>query len=568
MYKLFVAIVLLCGAQGLFAQNNGNPLAGQDSMILENERVVDILNSDKPTISLPVRTINTPDMEEITYNSQKFYYPIKLELPLFQPKAFQPNSRQKGDSLPIYNNLLKVGLGQYLTPVVNLYMANGKDAEVNYALDFAHKSVHADRLKLRQFREDGGTLMIGKSKDDRAFSVRLHGYNTAYSQYATFVTPKEPYTAFKDSLKRGFTQADITLNMQQAASKKAPLSYDISLGSRNIIGENPVGIAKGNRETQIFLDPNVGFLLNDNFSLGLLSQINYTNAALTLDSTIKGANNRFFVKGEPTLLFKKDDVFSAKAGLIAGFFSDAFEGNKYSRGNIAPVAEVFVGIIPSRLSITAGYRGNLTNNTYYSILEQCRFVNPNMEIRPTFEKGNAFVSVDGNINYKMDINVKGYYRTVKNQLMFVAVDSSDIRVRYDDMNVIGGAVNMNYNVSQSLMAGLSVAYNHYKTTQEKAYFGAPPLTIRLHANWGLLDNKLNIKPVFFIYGKTPVALSASDAVINRNFMTDLALHADYKLSERFFAFADFNNLAFNNYFRYYLFPERRVNFSAGIGIIF
>ncbi|MEM7656894.1 MAG: hypothetical protein AAF399_12250, partial [Bacteroidota bacterium] len=56
----------------LFAQPE-DPLGGQDTITLENERIEDVINSEKPFLKPPYQDIKKGSTEEIRFQSKDFY---------------------------------------------------------------------------------------------------------------------------------------------------------------------------------------------------------------------------------------------------------------------------------------------------------------------------------------------------------------------------------------------------------------------------------------------------------------------------------------------------------------
>ncbi|MEO0585466.1 MAG: hypothetical protein AAF135_24855, partial [Bacteroidota bacterium] len=118
LYIAFLGLILL-GNVTVQAQNN-NPLEGQDSLVLENERINDVIDSDKPFIKPPYQEIKQGAQDKPTYQSQEFYVETEFEPVPPRFKEVDPDEKNR-----YKNNLLRLGIGRYTTPLAQLYINNG-----------------------------------------------------------------------------------------------------------------------------------------------------------------------------------------------------------------------------------------------------------------------------------------------------------------------------------------------------------------------------------------------------------------------------------------------------------
>jgi hypothetical protein len=110
----FLIFIFLGINSGVFAQPQNNPLAGKDTFLLENERIFDIKDSDKPSIPYPIRELPPQDVSEIQFLSKDYNFESVVSVPKVEMIPYQPAPDSSGDRL--MSNYVKLGVGQYLTP--------------------------------------------------------------------------------------------------------------------------------------------------------------------------------------------------------------------------------------------------------------------------------------------------------------------------------------------------------------------------------------------------------------------------------------------------------------------
>ena len=207
--KSLFLFLLLLPMGGLLAQND--PLGGRDSLVLENDRIQDVIDSDKPFYKAEYQTINTDSEDPLTYNSQSFY--IETD---FEPGPPQVRPVDLENELPGPQNFLRLGIGRFVTPSAQLYIHNGRDKDLDYGIQYSHQSAYNDVIELRRFRVDQGQAQASYLIDNVGIQGQISLYNTSYFNYAgdslIDVGPDSLPNIrelIEDSLRIGFTQLSI-----------------------------------------------------------------------------------------------------------------------------------------------------------------------------------------------------------------------------------------------------------------------------------------------------------------------------------------------------------------------
>lgn len=576
-YSLYIFFIfLLFASTQTFAQGGGDPLAGQDSMVLENDRIIDIIDSDKPAIAIPIRTPQEPKTDEIKYSSKDYYIESEVVLPPVKPQTYQTPKPEKGKGRDtLKNNFVKIGFGKYVTPMADVMLSGGNKI-MTYGLDFSHLSAHGDAIPLRNFRNDGLALKANVMRGYNQFGAKFAAFNTSYFNYGGKFAGKDTISkdtldknsAIKDSLRNGFTQLDLAGDMIHS-EEGAKLTYSAGLRIWDIIknkGKN-LDLNKGGNELNITLSPSMSYRLAEGLNLGAITDFTYGLA------TIRAKENRFFMKVEPNVVYARKGI-KAKAGVNLNYYANAADSLTTKNPlSILPIIEAQYDVIPTMLKVMLGYSGGMKYNNYFNVYSENRYISTASLLRPSVEKVNVYGGASASLMKKLDLAGKVYFRKVSNQLMYViAEDGRYFGMDYVDLNNFGVHLDGNYAFNKALKTGISIDFNQYKTTTKTDLYKGkflqnPAFKTRLYGmyNW---RNKLSVNSEIFLYGSTPMTIAADNTIKSRKAFFDWDISADYRITKQISAFVQLNNIFASKYQRWWNYAERRFDVRAGMSFIF
>lgn len=528
-----------------------DPLEGRDTILLENERIEDVIDSEKPFIKPPYQEIKTGSTEEIKYESKDFY--VETAFQPVEPKIRQLDKDKKAD---FTNNHIRLGIGRFLTPLAQVYINNGRDREVDYGLSFQHLSAHKDVIPLRRFREDFGTVTMSKITKDITGQGRFHLYNTGYFYYAgddSTLIPGTPEFR-EDSLKMGFTLVDVSGKVFSNYNPKEEVFYDAGAGIKFYRDRH------SNQEFQISLLPSGGYRLRDDANIHLGSELTYIRGSIA-----DVAQNRLFAELTPTVNFDNETI-SLVAGVRFNYFGNSIDSVNYT--NLGPMVELGYEAVPDQLKLIAGVSSGMTNNSYQSMIFENRYLNRSVELKPTTELLNVYIAAEGNISQYLDYSAKVFFKRNQDQLMYVSNDSITFTALYDSlMTTTGAHVELNYDLEDGLQLGGALNLNVFNTSNQNGltpkYFHAAPFRLDLYGAY-VIEERIKARAELFVFGPTPMRNLESGTIESRNAFLDLNLHADVRITDGFSVFLSVNNLLNSNYQRWYNYPERRLDIMGGI----
>jgi outer membrane receptor protein involved in Fe transport len=548
---IYIAIVLILFSfsQSLKAQNN--PLGDKDTLVLENERIEDVIDSDKPFIKLPYQELENPAKDNTSFESRDFY--VETD---FQPAPPEIMPYGDRDALKLYkNNLFRAGIGRFATPFARLYLNNGKDQKTNYGLELSHISAHQDGpIPLRRFRENYLKLNGGMIEDDYSFLANGNLVNRSYFNYAGTENMDNP-EILADSLRMGFTQLNVDANLLTNYDPNRDYEYDVMAGIK--LHNDRLG----NNEFHFDLTPKGGYRVTPDVLAGADAQFTYIRGQIAGEG-----QNRIFAQITPNIKFDNGRL-AIKGGINFGTFSNSVDTVSYS--NIGPDVEISYEVVEDEVSVVLGYNSQVINNTYFDMISQNPYLDSSVVIKPSIERLNIYGGLKGNLGQKLDFAVRAYHKQVENQLIYdLGREDRYFNVLYDSLTRITGLhAELNYKLQDDFTAGAALNINGYNTSTVSHFYHVSPLRLDVYGTY-VWDDKLTVKGEVFVFGPRPMGIDSVGEVVRQNAFVDVNLSGDYRITEGFSVFLAVNNLLNTQYQRWRGYLERRIDFNAGITLAF
>lgn len=548
--KKIIYIISFAGLMlaALAAWGQTDPLGGKDTLTLENERIEDVIESNKPSLNPPKPKPPTLTTEGIRYESKDFQIETDYEPAPPDPKPLE----LEPENAYLYNNFVKAGIGRFTTPLLQLYLNNGEDPNVDYGLEFTHHSAHNDKVEFRQFRRDHGKIS-GSLQNE---SFKLYGlfglYNTEYFNYGDTLNINDGNS---DTTRMVYTRVNFDAGLKSLEDPRLPYYYDLGLGLKNYDG------LRGNREFHFSLLPKGGFFITQELSLDAVSEFTF------ISSRIGGAGqNRTFMGFAPQIVYESAG-FQARAGFAWNRFKKNVDSTAFSQ--LGPKIEASFALFPEELSIIAGVTSGMTNNHYYDMIHTNPYLTDSVDIRPTLEKINVYGGLKGNVGQRLDYTAKVYYQRVENPLVyFVPEEGAYFEALYDSlMTVFGVFAEVNHDLTSDIRAGASLNLNRYNTSTLERNFHAPPLRLDVYGSY-TWEEKLTVRARANFYSQTPVSLFENGDVLSRGTFVNVSATGDYRVTERFSVYVALENLLSGTYERWHNYPERPIDISGGLTFIF
>ncbi len=563
--KRNILILTMLGSCTVMAQNNLN----QEVKVIKSYEP--IINDAFKISSLPkiVDTIKvTPTFEYDEGELQM--YPTK-----YQPKQLKP-AKLVAEPLPkLYYAYVKGGFGSYASPTLNIYTGSQRsekwlwNVNANYlssngkVKNEADKHVYAGLMRA----EAGGQVRRIFKKDFVAGITASCGHHANY------------YYGYDTNLKI----AEDSLPLKKKNIEKQSLDYysfGALVGTTNLdsskidfrISANYSGVktkdSKG--DNILHVDAFMSYIMDKEF-MGLNMVIdNYSTQGLNIDG--KGDISAAVVNFNPWI-----GAYGRKWRVKVG--ASTFYDQRNSKFMFFPDISMQYNIIDYFLLPYVEVNGNYDVHSYREMYAENPFVRSDLNINPTKTRWNLAAGFRGNVSSKVAFNIRAEYAKIDNQYLFVNDISTKLHnkftVAYDEILRTRFLGEISYKMSEKFKLGLKGNYFVYDMSKEIEAWHLPTYTISLDASYNL-ENKIiariNVYAISNRYAridhidpKTGGNLPESkelDGVIDGN------LGFEYRITKRFSAFLDLNNIAGQRYYEWNQYANQRFNFMLGLTYTF
>lgn len=526
----------------------------------EINKDVIVVRPYEPSLSDASRYSFMPGPPETKIEHPDFKYrvvPKPLEN-IFVPEAIKP-AKTTTTSLPrIYKSWIKLGIGNYSTPLAEFNISNLQSKEFSAGLYLFHKSSRSQLSLANDDKVPSGYVVNHAEVYGKQFmknatlsgtlrfkhhGYHYYGYNTAY--FADSLPDIQ-----KNDIRQNQYRIGADVSIRSTANDSDELAYSVNLGYLYAADKLK------NHENNL----DIAFLLRKGFNGLLVStgvEIRHStltalpdslrNTTVTLSPSIGKANSSW------RFLLGLDAVVDAAA--LTNFY-------------IYPKALLDIIIIEEVLIPFAGIRGELKRNNWASVSEENPFVIPGLRLENESHPLIVFGGIKGSISDKVSFRADVSYRAIKNKHFFVSDTLSELRnyyqAAYDDIDLITYHGELAFQPSPRLQIDLEGSYYQYEMFALDKPWHMPEYTVNAGATCDFgkkITLKLDASVTGTRFAYNPYVPEGPEKLKP---VADLNLLLNYNYSKVFSVFASFHNLAERSYLLWNQYPSQRFNFLAGI----
>ncbi|HEX2396426.1 MAG TPA: hypothetical protein VHI78_13850 [Bacteroidales bacterium] len=524
-------------------------------------REVFVVRPYEPTLSDAEKYNFLPSINTLESTTPQFQYSIspKRFQSSFEPEPIKA-ARTVTTSLPkIYNSWLKLGLGNYSTPLVEFNISNLRSKESSYGAFMYHKSSYGKIQLENNARVNAGyvdniiniygnrffsgvTLSGQLNFEQHAFNY--YGYNTD-----TLILPIEIET---DSIRQRIYKPGFVIGLK---SENGDDDFNFDAGIRFDYFADRFK----NKEPQLIV--NTGFTKGFAGIIGGLDlKLNYSKTS-GLDTV---SNTIFHIY---PWVAKSSEDWQFRLGFeIAADIADITNYYFYPHANldIIVVKDVLIPFV--------GVSGELQKNNYQNLFDENMYIRPGLSLKNTSSNFIAFGGIKGNISsmirFRADARLtifKNYHFYINDTLTAPSTPPlhNKFTAVYDDINLITYHGQVVVAPGDKFEIMLDGNYYDYKTFEELKPWHKPDYNIKLDAKYRL--NQLEFGAGFNIIGNRWVRdFEYPDNMKKLRPVFDGNLSINYHYSKLLTIFADFYNLAERSYQIWNQYPTQRFNFLLGL----
>lgn len=608
IFSIIMAVAALGASQELKAQSDSN---------VYNERVV-VTSRYKPVVDESAKINVAPTITDtVSTITRSFTYDITTTrlTSLYEPSRIKAARIIGEPATRLYNNYVKLGMGNYWSPLAELYFNSLRSSDKTFGVRATHRS-------------SWGT--IGRANDTvpsatyygqapfsltniNAFGKLITGKHLQLSADLGYQNDFNRYYGFSDSTLfavKGLLRDSISKSSYVASYNEFSLNFGLktlntdvnALGYEANINVTDLASSYSQNELNFNFDGNIhyGFTLAQKYKgiaylhlmyNGYLNNFNPISLPFGCNSLLQESlQNRDDSTGRSVLaesrfrnLYKAnpylDFIFSGfqiHAGAIVAV--DAFNEAK-GKVHVYPDAAVSKSFLNELIVATLAAEGDIDANSWNHIRMINPYIAPNSDVRAVSYYDFA-ARVRFNFSKKMDLNLYGVFSSMDDDLSFRLDDRYELNnvftPVYDSLTRI--KVGGNFAFVNDEMLKLEVKGNYYiyknKVDQklgdqwvEKPLYYRPQFDAGLSATVNYQD-KVFGRLEFQCMGRTPYATATAadggDSTLYLPLRYGVNLEVEYRHNKALSFFLKADNLLFQRYFYWQNYPSYRGLFLLGL----
>ncbi|MEO6454172.1 MAG: hypothetical protein ABIN97_08880 [Ginsengibacter sp.] len=522
-----------------------NCLAQRDT---SRNQTIDVTSSYKPALKEVIKINLSASPLDTDTLGRKLTYNIPPQNLFFshQPTSLKPLALTQDTGLSTgIKNYVKAGFGNFSTPYLNgaFSFGDGKTRLLNlYGSYIASKGKieHQDFSELKM----KATGSYFTPENEAYGSIGISQY-----QYFLFGYDHSLHTFSKDDIRRKYQDISLKAGYRNTKENDLKINYDPNIAIHVFSREN-----KSNEATLILNAP-VEKKFGDKVSFKIIGRAEINSLSnKTGPSEIKVNNN--LIQLAPELVYYSDR-FTFHGGI-----TPTWNNNELSvLPNIYGEAQLQNNI----LLVQAGWVGRFIQNSFRSL----SLLNPYMQDPATLyntKEVQFYGGIKATLGKHFSFNTKAAFITYNNMPLFVN-DTSDGKSffisnesRLNNLQLHG---DMNYVSQDKFTLSAALDLNTYSGLKNNANaWHLIPVQLTGSLRWNAFKQVL-IKGDVFAFSQVP-ALLKNNVEKKLKGGIDISTGAEFKITNKFSAWLDFNNLLNRKYERWNNYPVYGLNVIGGI----
>jgi len=519
---------------------------------------VRVVKPYKPSVSDANKINILPEINDTTTFRPSFNYSI-IPVKLNTGYELRPITAARMVAEPIsklYKSYLKLGYGNYSTPLLELDISNLRSKTLQYGMRIHHLS-SGGKIKLA----NGDKVFAGYGNNDVSLfgkkiyrgsewtgnldfssrSVYYYGYNADTVR----IPPPE-----KKDIKQNFIRLGASTSIASTHPDSNHFNYNITANYQYIRDKFE------DAEHGIHIKAFTERFRRDNL-IGAHSGIDFYHTTPSIDSSYHSVVmvNPYFSRSSDEWKF------------VLGFNSYLDLASGHSKLYLYPRASLQFNIVKNFLVPYLGVNGHLETNNYEKTAGENPFIMPRLHIKPTDHQIEGYAGLKGKFSSKGTFNLKVSYSTMNNAYFFVNDSLSEFGTKfsvvYDDIELVHYFGELGYDYSEKLRFLLRGNIYNYTMFYEEKPWHKPSWEINLEARYNIQDKIIANVSINLLSKRWAKPYQAGQPAIELSAVPDINLGLEYRYTRILSAFIKFNNLGAARYYQWNQYPSQRFFVMAG-----
>ena len=565
IYSLFLFPVLFCGSLSFSAAQTSARGGLQDQVfVIQKDREIRLPKQIRSFEKMPALP-QPKALGTLSFPVMPFFLPV----PASEIQAKPATKEWNVPKLDLYPGWVRVGYGNFLSPLIEGRYLSTQSADLQYATKFHHQS----------FGKGPVSWMEEESKESHTELAGDVSYFLDESElYSSLNLKRDAYTFYGRDL--GFV---IPPNWDFASPylvQNKQLHGDFNLGIRDLDKVGRIGYAgevvlAGFRDSYAVREQELGFVGEGEFrpskeitaNLGLSY---FTTATEDLRHDLN--RNYFSLRPEGQYTFGD---FQFRAGVILVSENDSVAERKPGI-RLFPVLKTTYQV-SEKLQVNAAISGDVQRNTYRSFVQENPFLGPSDQLLNTVTKLSFAAGVEGIVSDKLVYRAGIELRRQSNLHFFVNsyADTSRFELVYDqEATVFQFNSSVELSLTEKYTLGTQFDFFKYTLSNQQVAWHRPTWILQMNQRYAPFK-KLSLQANLQVMGGLQArGLGAIDTnpvkkeVVKLPAVVDLQFKADYAVNPRLSIFAEGNNLLNRSNTRWLNYPVRGIQGVGGMSFKF
>lgn len=520
--------------------------------IIRKDRVLTLPQHPRVFEKIPVLP-RTEEKREYSYEAKNFHLDLKPVVTDTQPsqKGFAPNKPT------LYHSFVKLGYGNYQSPLGELYINNVESDYVNYGFSLKHQGFYQGPVDGKNSAESHTRIRLDGSifQEEIEFFGNL-GYNQDKYHFYGY-TPVPGIEVLPDDIGQVLHTIQGNVGLRKI-NKEELFNYAASLSLR-LFNDNYRA-----REHEVGIKASAGLRARDGRFRGGVDAEAYISSPS--DATYADFN-RQYVKFFPYLAYGQEN-FNITAGANLVVENDIIP-DKTSDFHIFPSLKASYHLSES-FGLYAEAEGDVLRRTYFDFVMENPFLGPSDQLRNTVQKIQVDAGIMGAVNDALSYKTGIRFGEFENMHFFGnhLSDSTRFQLVYDGLSqVLNYHVSVGWKYENWYKLQASANYYYYELSDIGSPWHRPEWEIDLD-NAFMPGDKWIITANANLLGGIQAINFQSGQTTDLKAIIDLSAGVDYSFTPRFSAFVKGHNLLNQNYERYWNYRVRGIQGIGGISFKF
>ena len=495
------------------------------------------------------------------------------------PQATVETTEKIKQLYPFYS---KIAFGSKLMPLGELYYNSTRSRIYHYGAHIKHLSSfsnikrgdisfpngHFDRTEISLFGK------INQSSFN--LGAKLHYLNDGFHFYGL------PDSTVSDAKTIAQRYQNLGSDFEFIGNRgdTSILNYKITTGFNFLSTQKPIIDSLSDwraKENQFYINSKGWYnYKSETFYLNLGLRRNayrYGIADSTLNPSDSGlvTNNSIidFNPGILTQLFK--NKFKVEVGLAL-----SVDIQKKTKVYVYPQVEIKYSLFNDIFIPFVGIRGGLKQNSLRNFSSENPYLISNLTIQNEHNPHEIYAGFKGTLSSKLSFNINGSSARILNKALYISdtlfSSFNKFNVIYDTINITKLEASGSYQENEKFKIDLIGRFFSYQAKNEAFAWNLPQFQFLLRGSYNLYDKFLVNLSAKIETGRKAKVYGQGESIVEENgqyakslgAIVDINLGIEYRYNTRVSAFLQINNLASQQYYRWYNYPVQPIQVMAGV----